>query len=149
MGLKLPPEHALAVEGQGFRFHQVFQARVGHRLPVDAVAVTPRPADDPGNHHHLAGFRLQRLRECRLPVDGKLVVARTRDGGKSFEVLRNGLPQENTCDTVQRHGLTVCDDGRHLAFGSTIGGVWTSDDQGDHWRMLPARLPMVHALCFA
>ena len=28
--------------------------------------------------------------ERRIPVDGKVVVARTRDGGRSFEVLRRG-----------------------------------------------------------
>src|SRR5262249_12671767 len=32
--------------------------------------------------------------ERRIPVDGKLVVSRTRDGGQTFEVLRAGLPQE-------------------------------------------------------
>ncbi len=31
--------------------------------------------------------------EKRYPVDGKLVVTRTRDGGKSFDVLSNGLPE--------------------------------------------------------
>jgi hypothetical protein len=33
--------------------------------------------------------------EKRIPMDGKLVVTRTRDGGKSFEILRDGLPQEH------------------------------------------------------
>ncbi len=31
--------------------------------------------------------------ECRVPVDGALVVNRTRDGGRSFDTLRRGLPQ--------------------------------------------------------
>ena len=107
-----------------------------------AVAVHP---DDPDTAWFVPGIK----DECRLPVDAKLVVARTRDGGNSFDVLREGLPQEHAYDLVYRHGLTVSDDGNQLAFGSTTGGVWTSDDQGDHWQMLPARLPMVHAVCFA
>ena len=107
-----------------------------------AVAVHP---GDPDTAWFVPGIK----DECRLPVDAKLVVARTRDGGKSFDVLREGLPQEHVYDLVYRHGLTVSDDGNQLAFGSTTGGVWASDDQGDHWQMLPARLPMVHAVCFA
>lgn len=30
--------------------------------------------------------------EQRIPVDGRLVVARTRNAGASFEVLDKGLP---------------------------------------------------------
>ena len=56
--------------------------------------------------------------ECRVPVDAKLVVSRTRDGGKSFDVLRRGLPQENAYDIVYRHGLAVDESGNRLAFGS-------------------------------
>ena len=41
--------------------------------------------------------------ERRIPVDGKLVVTRTRDGGKSFDVLTDGLPQEKAYDLVYRH----------------------------------------------
>lgn len=87
--------------------------------------------------------------ERRIPVDGQLVVARTRDGGASFEVLRDGLPQRHAYDLVYRHGLAIDGGGERLAFGTTTGGLWTSDDQGDHWQALPARLPPIHALTFA
>lgn len=87
--------------------------------------------------------------ECRVPVDGRLVVARTRDGGETFEVLRDGLPQEHAYDLVYRHALAVDRTGDRLAIGSTTGGLWTSDDQGDRWKAAPARLPPVHAVCFA
>ena len=39
--------------------------------------------------------------------------------------------------------------GNRLAIGSTTGGFWTSDDEGDTWAALPARLPPVHAVAFA
>src|SRR5262245_42249641 len=84
--------------------------------------------------------------EVRLPVDGKLVVNRTRDGGASFESLTNGLPQEHCYDLVYRHALDVDETGNRLAFGSTTGGVWLSENGGDSWRMLDARLPPVHAV---
>jgi hypothetical protein len=87
--------------------------------------------------------------ECRVPVDGKLVVARTRDGGKTFEVLRKGLPQENAYDLVYRHALAIDESGDRLAMGSTTGGLWMTEDQGDTWRTVEARLPPVHAVCFA
>jgi hypothetical protein len=87
--------------------------------------------------------------ERRVPVDGKVVVTRTRDGGKSFAVLTNGLPQENAYDLVFRHALAVDDSGDRLAMGSTTGGLWVSEDQGDHWQAVPARLPPVHAVRFA
>lgn len=86
--------------------------------------------------------------ECRVPVDARLVVTRTRDGGRSFEVLSRGLPQP-AYDLVYRHGLDVDASGRTLALGSTTGGLWISDDQGDNWQCLSAHLPPVYCLRFA
>jgi hypothetical protein len=86
--------------------------------------------------------------ECRVPVDAKLVVVRTRDGGTSFQVLRRGLPQEHAYDLVYRHCLDVDASGDVLAFGSTTGGLWLSDDQGDSWRCLSAQLPPIHCVRF-
>ncbi|MGH7030440.1 MAG: WD40/YVTN/BNR-like repeat-containing protein, partial [Stellaceae bacterium] len=40
--------------------------------------------------------------ERRIPVDGRLVVARTRDGGRSFDTLSKGLPQSAAYDLVLR-----------------------------------------------
>jgi hypothetical protein len=68
--------------------------------------------------------------ERRIPVDGKIVVSRTRDGGKSFDVLTKGLPQRHAYDLVWRHGLAVDETGDKLAFGSTSGGLWVSENGG-------------------
>ena len=87
--------------------------------------------------------------EKRIPVDGKLVVARTRDGGQSFDILTKGLPQRHAYDLVWRHGLDVDASGEILAFGSTSGGLWISENGGDSWAMLDARLPPVMAVCFS
>ena len=87
--------------------------------------------------------------EKRIPVDGKVVVARTRDGGRSFEVLRKGLPQHHAYDLVWRHALAVDESGERLAFGSTSGGLWISEDGGDSWTMPEARLPPIAAVRFA
>ena len=85
-----------------------------------AVAVHPRRAG-----HGLV--RAGRSDECRVPVDGAMVVNRTRDGGAAFETLRAGLPQQHCYDLVYRHGLAVAPDGRTLLMGSTTGSLWASD----------------------
>lgn len=106
-----------------------------------AVAVHP---DDPDT----AWFVPAQADERRVPVGGALVVQRTRDGGASFEVLREGLPQQHAYDLVYRHGLAVAADGRQLLMGSTTGGLWASDDGGDHWQAVSLRLPPIHAVRF-
>ncbi|MBX6324065.1 MAG: exo-alpha-sialidase, partial [Rhodospirillaceae bacterium] len=87
--------------------------------------------------------------ERRIPVDGKVVVARTRDGGASFEVLSRGLPQRHAYDLVWRHGLTVDETGERLAIGSTSGGLWISEDGGESWSAPEARLPPISVVRFA
>jgi photosystem II stability/assembly factor-like uncharacterized protein len=106
-----------------------------------AVAAHPK---DPGTAWFVPAVK----DECRVPVDAKLVVARTRDGGKSFKVLRKGLPQKHAYDLVYRHCLDVDASGDVLAFGSTTGGLWLSEDQGDSWRCLSAQLPPIHCVRF-
>jgi len=86
--------------------------------------------------------------EMRVPVEGALVVTRTRNGGKSFEVLRSGLPQKNAYHLIYRHGLEVADDGRTLAMGSTTGALWASRDSGDSWDALSRDLPPVYCVRF-
>ena len=71
--------------------------------------------------------------EKRIPRDGTLVVTRTRDGGKTFETLADGLPQQHAYDIVYRHALALDETGDRLAFGSTTGGLWVSENQGDSW----------------
>jgi len=87
--------------------------------------------------------------QCRIPVDGKLVVARTRDGGKSFDVLRRGLPQDHAYDQVFRHALDVDESGSRLALGSTTGGLWISEDGGDAWESVSTQLPPIYQVLFA
>src|SRR5262249_57552016 len=87
--------------------------------------------------------------EKRIPVGGKVVVARTRDGGRSFDVLTNGLPQRHAYDLVWRHALDVDESGDRLAFASTSGGLCISANGGDSWTMPEARLPPIASVRFA
>ena len=106
-----------------------------------AVAVHPR---DPATAWLVPAVSDER----RVPVDGKLVVARTRDGGQSFDVLRRGLPQEHAYDLVFRHALDVDTTGERLAFGSTTGSLWVSEDQGDSFATVSTHLPPVYCVRF-
>jgi hypothetical protein len=105
------------------------------------VAVHPK---DPDTAWFVPGIK----DEKRYPVDGRLVVTRTRDGGKSFKVLSKGLPKERSYDIVFRHALALDDTGERLAFGSTTGNLWVSEDQGDSWSTVSHTLPPVHAVRF-
>ena len=87
--------------------------------------------------------------ECRVPVDGKVVVTRTRDGGRTFDVLRDGLPQQHAYDLVFRHALDIDKSGERLAFGSTTGSVWVSENGGDRWAAISRHLPPVYQVLFA
>jgi hypothetical protein len=86
--------------------------------------------------------------ECRIPKDGRLVVARTRDGGKTFTELTRGLPGQPCYDLVYRHALDRDSTGDRLAFGSTTGGLWLSEDGGDSWQTFSTHLPPIHAVRF-
>ncbi len=107
-----------------------------------AVAVHPRDANT-------AWFAPADKDQTRLPVDGKVVINRTKDGGKTFETLRKGLPQDNAFDLVWRHGLAVNSNASWLAMGSSTGSLWVSDNEGESWTSLSANLPPIHAVSFA
>ncbi|MCB1314893.1 MAG: hypothetical protein KDK27_03020 [Leptospiraceae bacterium] len=85
--------------------------------------------------------------EKRIPRDGKLVVTRTEDGGQSFTVLSKGLP-EPAYDLVYRHALDIHADGDILAFGSTTGNLWVSENGGDEWHCLSHHLPPINVVRF-
>jgi photosystem II stability/assembly factor-like uncharacterized protein len=106
-----------------------------------AVAVHP---DQPETAWFVPGVSDQK----RYPLDGRVVVNRTRDGGQTFETLTRGLPQSHAYDLVFRHALAVDETGQTLAFGSTTGSLWLSDDGGDSWQTLSTNLPPVYAVRF-
>jgi photosystem II stability/assembly factor-like uncharacterized protein len=106
-----------------------------------AVAVHPKHADT-------AWFVPAVKDACRIPVDGRFVVTRTRDAGRTFDQLSQGLPPAPAYDLVYRHGLAVDDTGTRLAMGSTTGGLWTSADAGDSWHQVSAHLPPIYCVRF-
>jgi photosystem II stability/assembly factor-like uncharacterized protein len=82
----------------------------------------------------------------RMAIEGRLFVARTTDGGESWEPLRRGLPQEDAYDVVYRHALS--NHGDLLAFGSTTGNLYVSEDRGDSWVTVANNLPPIYSVRF-
>lgn len=82
----------------------------------------------------------------RMTIGGGLFVARTTDGGQSWQQQREGLPQENAYDVVYRHALD--NRGDCLAFGSTTGNLYVSENRGDSWVTVANNLPPVYSVRF-
>ncbi len=84
--------------------------------------------------------------EVRVAVDRALCVCRTEDGGQSWQEQRSGLPQSYCYDIVFRHSLDS--DGNCLAFGSTTGNLYVSEDMGASWMQLSHNLPRINFVHF-
>lgn len=106
-----------------------------------AVAVHPTKPDT-------AWFVPATKDEIRIPVGGRLSVTRTQDAGQTATQLTCGFPAEHTYDLVYRHALAIDSTGTRLAFGSTTGGLWITEDGGDRWSELSSHLPPVYAVRF-
>lgn len=82
--------------------------------------------------------------ETRVPLQKKLIVQKTTNGGKSWQVLTNGLPQKNCFDIVYRHAFSGA--GKSLLFGTTTGHVFFSHNQGKKWTQLKDYLPPIYGV---
>lgn len=84
--------------------------------------------------------------ELRVAIDDSLCVCRTENGGKSWQTFRKGLPQGQSFDIIYRHAMDQ--DEETLAFGTTTGNLYTSQDHGESWSALNHNLPMIHCVEF-
>jgi hypothetical protein len=67
--------------------------------------------------------------------DLKPYIYRTHDGGKSWKLIVNGLP-DSPVDTVREDPIR-----KGLLFAGTETSVWVSFDDGEHWQSLQMNLP--------
>jgi photosystem II stability/assembly factor-like uncharacterized protein len=88
--------------------------------------------------------------EYRCNPEGALAVARSRDGGKTWKLLRKGLPQKNAHVTVLREAMTS--DALSPAgvyFGTSGGTLYGTRDAGEHWSVVAGNLPPVYSVTAA
>ncbi|MCI4661880.1 MAG: exo-alpha-sialidase [Neomegalonema sp.] len=80
----------------------------------------------------------------RFPPNASAAVWRSRDGGESWQAMRNGLPQEACFFTVLRQAMGG--DRRDQAgiyFGTNSGSVFASLDEGESWQEIARHLPTI------
>jgi photosystem II stability/assembly factor-like uncharacterized protein len=83
----------------------------------------------------------------RVVPDGALKVWRSRDRGRTWRALTDGLPQQEHFVGVLRDAMaadTLTPAGVYL--GTTAGEIFHSRDDGDSWAKLPAQLPRITTL---
>src|SRR5215210_1012546 len=81
--------------------------------------------------------------ENRVTPNGRLGVYRTTDGGASWELLQNGLPQQAWA-AVMREGFASDEsDPAGIFFGTQSGSVFASASEGDEWTEVAQQLPPI------
>jgi photosystem II stability/assembly factor-like uncharacterized protein len=83
----------------------------------------------------------------RVARDGKLQVYRAAPGSTRWEPVGTGLPDEPQYVGVLRDAMTVDPlDPHGVYFGTTMGEIFYSADQGEHWDRLPGQFPRITTL---
>lgn len=73
-------------------------------------------------------------------------ISRSRDGGRTWEVLRNGLPEEGLQASIEAMCLEDWGASFSLLAATTAGDVYCSDDGGEHWsRIISGLAPISKA----
>jgi hypothetical protein len=83
----------------------------------------------------------------RVVPDGALKVWRSRDRGRTWRAMTQGLPQKEHYVGVLRDAMTsdpLTPSGIYL--GTTSGELFHSRDDGDTWEKLPAQFPRITTL---
>lgn len=98
--------------------------------PHDPRTIWVVPHNGPENGRHM--------------VEGSAAVWRSRDRGRSWERLSDGLPQEHAYLTVLREAMAVDRlDPAGVYIGTNTGQLFASSDEGEHWQLAADFLPPI------
>ena len=82
--------------------------------------------------------------EMRCGPDGKVRVYRTKNGGRSWEALTKGLPQDHAYETVLRDAMAADSfKTTGIYFGTRSGKVYASANDGNRWQLIAEGLPPI------
>ncbi len=71
----------------------------------------------------------------------------TRNGGRTWQRLADGLPAEQAWWTIKRQAMTAdAEPVPALYLGTTSGELWIGLDEGTRWRNLARHLPEIYAV---
>ncbi len=80
----------------------------------------------------------------RYMPDAKAAVWRSRDRGRTWQDLRDGLPQEGAYFGVLRQAMAQDGlDPAGLYFGTSTGSLFVSGDEGETWQEIARHLPTI------
>ena len=68
--------------------------------------------------------------------DRRPYIYRTHDGGKTWQLITDGLPEDSAVNSVREDARR-----KGLLFAATETAVWVSFDDGGHWESLQLNLP--------
>lgn len=72
-----------------------------------------------------------------LPIiRGPLLVHRSRDGGRNWQALGTGLPQQANCSVLREAFISHAGEGCNLYLGTNRGQVFASYNEGEDWQSI-------------
>jgi photosystem II stability/assembly factor-like uncharacterized protein len=83
----------------------------------------------------------------RTAPDGRPAAYVTRNAGRTWQRLDDGLPEGQAWWTIKRQAMTVdAEANPALYLGTTSGELWIGRDEGTHWANLARHLPEIYAV---
>jgi hypothetical protein len=85
--------------------------------------------------------------QARVTPEARFGIYRSRNQGRSWELLTNGLPQQDAYANVMRMAMTADTHAASGVYVGTQGGqVLASVDGGDSWRVIFNWLPPIYSI---